>query len=87
MLVIFTSRSTASNKSRTSHHAELDTHMNASTPRKPSETKKRECHLRDPGHDQKNEFERFKKTHHMSRLDAVGQRDNTLISDIVLAQI
>ena len=52
MLVIFTSRRTAVNKGRTSHHAELDAHMNTSTPHKPSETKKRECHLRDPGHEQ-----------------------------------
>ena len=87
MLVILTSRRTAANKSRTSHNAELDTHMSTSTPRKPSETKKRECHLRDPGHGQKDMCERFKKTHHMSRLEVCGQRESTLIGDIVVAQM
>ena len=86
MLVILTSRRTAANKSRTSHNAELDTHMN-STPRKPSETKKTECHLRDLAYGQKDRCEGFKTTHLMSSLDAFSQRDSTLISDIVQVQI
>ena len=86
MLVIFTSRRTAANKSRTSHHAELDTHM-TSTPRKPSETKKTECLLRDLAYGQKDRCEGFKTTHLMSSLDAFSQRDSTLISDIVQVQI
>ena len=86
-LVIFTSRRTAANKSSTSHHAELDAHMNTSTPRKSSETKKRECHLRDPAYCQKDMCVRFKKTHRTFRLEACGQRDSTLIGDIVVGQM
>ena len=86
MFVIFTSRRTAAYKSRTSHHAELDTHMNTATPRKPSETKKTECHLRDLAYGQKDRCEGFKTTHLMSSLEACGQRDSTLMADIVAGQ-